>query len=626
MIIISIVLISAILCCVDIFFVSRVRGKSGIAKTVIADVFGMNVISITLTDVILKSAEKTAFFKSPINDFSVAGLYFVTALVTGLLLLFIKALADGRLYVKKNDTPGKKFIKTNIISAVLVFLGMAALTGTAWGINTTGKVAADQMIVNLFSPRDGTSNDVISTIVTGPVYSTLAVLTIFCIFAFSLRELYIKTEKTDKCIFSLGLKRILCLILAILILLSGIVYGITQFELTKVFGMYLIKSDFIEENYVDPRDVKMQFPEKKRNLIHIYLESMENTYMSKELGGYMDENLIKPLSDLSEEGINFSHRAEGLGGPVATTGTTWSVAAMVNMNTGLPMKVPVSKKNYCEKGEFLPGAVALGDILASMGYEQTLMFGASSKFGGLNHFYEDHGNFNILDHGGVKEKGWIDKDYNVWWGYEDDKLYEFAKIELTRLAETGKPFNFVMETADTHFPDGYVGKKTPTPRKSQYANVIAYSASETVEFIRWIQKQPFYENTTIVLIGDHLSMDGKFFKGFDKSYVRTTFNLILNPANDLDKISQERTQNRCWSNFDMFPTLLASIGVKIEGERLGLGTNLFSGEQTIFEANGGVDDGVKYVASMLEKKSVFYDENFLKGTLTPFDTKNVTVY
>ena len=121
-------------------------------------------------------------------------------------------------------------------------------------------------------------------------------------------------------------------------------------------------------------------------------------------------------------------------------------------------------------------------------------------------------------------------------------------------------------------------------------------------------------------------MDGKFFKGFDKSYVRTTFNLILNPANDLDKISQERTQNRCWSNFDMFPTLLASIGVKIEGERLGLGTNLFSGEQTIFEANGGVDDGVKYVASMLEKKSVFYDENFLKGTLTPFDTKNVTVY
>ena len=56
--------------------------------------------------------------------------------------------------------------------------------------------------------------------------------------------------------------------------------------------------------------------------------------MSEDLGGCMEENLIKSLSDLSAEGVNFSHRETGFGGPVATTGTTWSVAAMVNMNTG----------------------------------------------------------------------------------------------------------------------------------------------------------------------------------------------------------------------------------------------------------------------------------------------------
>ena len=34
---------------------------------------------------------------------------------------------------------------------------------------------------------------------------------------------------------------------------------------------------------------------------------------------------------------------------------------------------------------------------------------------------------------------------------------------------------------------------------------------------------------------------------------------------------------------DMFPTTLASLGATIEGDRLGLGTNLFSGEQTLAE-------------------------------------------
>lgn len=234
------------------------------------------------------------------------------------------------------------------------------------------------------------------------------------------------------------------------------------------------------------------------------------------------------------------------------------------------------------------------------------MFGADANFGGLNFYYKSHGDFNILDWRGVKEKGWIPEDYNVWWGYEDDKLYEFAKRELTRLSETGKPFHFCMETADTHFPDGYQVPGMPTPYESPYANVILYSQEQTVKFVRWIQEQPFYENTTIVLIGDHLSMDQKFFEGFDTNYKRTCFNLILNPAPNVRDIDNSRLHNRDWANFDMFPTMLASIGVEIEGNRLGIGTNLFSDEQTLFER-----DGIEFVNEILEKRSNFYNENIL---------------
>lgn len=67
------------------------------------------------------------------------------------------------------------------------------------------------------------------------------------------------------------------------------------------------------------------------------------------------------------------------------------------------------------------------------------MFGADSDFGGLTSFFQNHGDFNFMDYKAVKEKGLIPKDYKVWWGYEDDKLYEFAKEELIRLSKRASP-------------------------------------------------------------------------------------------------------------------------------------------------------------------------------------------
>ena len=121
-------------------------------------------------------------------------------------------------------------------------------------------------------------------------------------------------------------------------------------------------------------------------------------------------------------------------------------------------------------------------------------------------------------------------------------------------------------------------------------------------------------------------MDPTFFKDFDENYVRTTFNLILNPAPNVANVSEEVTQNRYYANFDMFPTILASIGVKIEGERLALGTNLFSGEKTVMERSGQGMAGVEYVNDQLMYKSTLYNERILEGTYKPFDPKYVTTY
>ncbi|MBQ6898056.1 MAG: LTA synthase family protein, partial [Clostridia bacterium] len=100
----------------------------------------------------------------------------------------------------------------------------------------------------------------------------------------------------------------------------------------------------------------------------------------------------------------------------------------------------------------------------------------------------------------------------------------------------------------------------------------------------------------------------KFIESLDgiKKYHRSCYNLIINPANDLDELPAERRFSRDWAVFDMFPTILASIGCEIEGDRLGIGTNLFSDRDTVFE-----EFGVDYVNDELVKRSNFYNFNIL---------------
>ncbi|WP_370805276.1 hypothetical protein [Faecalibacillus intestinalis] len=83
-------------------------------------------------------------------------------------------------------------------------------------------------------------------------------------------------------------------------------YALINYQIiTYVFDM-VRTSKLYEEHYVDPQNVELEFKEK-RNLIHIYLESVENTYLSKEDGGQEKNNYIKELGKLAKENINFSH-------------------------------------------------------------------------------------------------------------------------------------------------------------------------------------------------------------------------------------------------------------------------------------------------------------------------------
>ena len=534
-------------------------------------------------------------------------LFFLLSLAVAFLFLAVHGIVHHYLTFA-SVRPEKKKTGLKVFCCILVFLGCIAVLATNWSKTEYGDLPADQVLITYLSPTTGSDMVDYTQVLEGPIFLSIFLTSVFGLFAFSDLKITYKNGQTAVTILSDVSRRVLSLVLAILIFLGGVGYGVVRYHLVGLYNAYFARSTFIDNHFVDPRKTNLEFPEKKRNLIHIYLESMENSYMSKELGGFMDKNLIPELTQIAREGYSFSHLPDNFGGPQSAVGTTWSVASMVNMSTGLPMKAPTENNAYGTPGNFLPGAYTLGDILEEQGYEQTLMFGADADFGGLTYYFQTHGSFKIMDYKYAKEHNMIPDDYFVWWGYEDDKLFPFAMAELTRLSQTGKPFNFIMETADTHRPNGYLSKNAPTPYPNQYANVLSYSSAEVAKFVRWIQAQPFYENTTIVITGDHLSMETNFFQfyDFDPDYRRSQYNVILNPAPGTASDSPAILYNRDYANFDFFPTIMTSLGVKYDGHRLGIGTDLFSGEKTLFE-----EYGFEKANRELEKKSVFYNKHIL---------------
>lgn len=386
-----------------------------------------------------------------------------------------------------------------------------------------------------------------------------------------------------------------------------------EFSFLGYIKNQLNRSTFIAEEYVDPNSVELTFPEQKRNLIWIMLESGESSNQDKANGGLFDVNYIPELTRIAKDNVSFS-QSQLIEGAAVAPACGWTVAGMVAQSSGLPLKlykyeggmgVDNSMGDY---EQFLPGMTNLGDILKEEGYRNYFMLGSVVKFGGRDNLMRQHGDFTILDHTAARRDKRIPDDYFVWWGMEDRKLFDYAKDKLTEISKSSEPFNFYCLTVDTHNGGGYVCPLCKDEHPEQYGNVWSCTSRQVDEFVEWIKQQPFYENTTVIITGDHCSMESGFYKGYpsDKHHggtVRKVYNAILNPAKEPADTAEK---DRQFTTLDFFPTALASIGVEIEGDRLGLGTNLFSGSPTLSE-----EYGYKKLFNELDRKSDFYNEQFL---------------
>ena len=459
-----------------------------------------------------------------------------------------------------------------VVSGIISVLAILICFSIKWMLETWANLTMDELVYHLNSPLEGTNSDMIWQYVFKCIVPTIIIIMVITAIMIIFKK---KKKRTGY----------ICIVVLIASVTILVLYGYTAWKKLDI-GDYMSGqseiSSFIDDNYVDPKEVTLTFPEKKRNLIYIFLESMETAYSDEDNGGAFEKDVIPELTEIAQENEEFSGKDNKLNGGYSMPGTTWTMGAMFAQTSGLPLKISISANEMDTQDNFFPGITTIGDILSDAGYSQTLLLGSNATFGGRKLYFSEHGNYDIIDYNYAMEQGWLStEEYPVWWGYDDQKLFEFAKNRLGELATQNEPFNLTMLTVDTHFEDGYVCDKCDDRfGNNQYANVMACSSKQVAEFVEWVQQQDFYENTTIVISGDHPTMDSDFCEDVDESYTRKVYTAYINGG------KSELSNARNYTTMDAFPTTLAAIGVEIEGNRLGLGTNLFSAEQTLTERFG----------------------------------------
>jgi phosphoglycerol transferase len=503
------------------------------------------------------------------------------------------------IIMKKTHLQKRKVVKICTCDRVLttiMFTGLLFLTGTIFVQFHFVNVDPDQLAFHLNLETNGSEGN--TFIISFVKYCLCMSIVLTIIFNKMLKYLpsYYKFEWRFIKIKIRTFKRFT----PILVLIISFYIFCKQIDIIKAF---IPEKDcnFIEENYVWPSNDILEFPKKKRNLVYIVLESMETTYSSKQYGGGFDENYIPLLTQeaIDPNNINFGNQSN-IGGERHTLGAQFSIAANFALYSGLPMKWRMDLSNE----KFFQGAITIPDLLLKEGYDEYVVFAHNRNSFGMGNLHTTHGKFDIYDSSRIVSMPKYAK-YEGNWGIYDTGVYAVAKELIKEAANSDKPYFMALYTVDTHFPEGFPCPECRKDTNEQYFNVIRCADRLAKDFIDYVKALPRYNETTIFIVGDHISM-GQYMSKRLHNYMRRVFNIIINSA---VKKSYNSSKIRDYSTLDLFPTILASIGVKIKGDKLGMGTNLFSGKPTIME-----EKGYNYFTTMIAKPSKFYDREFVKIT------------
>ncbi|QZY51153.1 LTA synthase family protein [Leucobacter tenebrionis] len=499
---------------------------------------------------------------------------------------------------------------------LLVLTGAILIGAALWVLRTFGPLSVDQLLMNI-PGGEGAGGD---GLVRGAVVSILLipagiVLVLALLCEKSRRELRRGGVLRPRC------RRVLLRGIAAVLAVVVPVGGAVAFGSTIGAGAYLQSyareasgEATLADYYVVPRYGMAANTQggpgmrsdpsgasERRNLVVIYLESVEDSFSDDRT---FEKNMLEPVQQATAgwDSIPSFRQYDGGG---------WTMSGIVSTQCGIPLRTAGSLADATTLNSigadgatpesYLPGATCLGDVLAREGYRNVFMGGADASFAGKGSFLETHGYDEVHDLREWRELG--ETEVRDDWGLSDRRLFERAREEVTRLHEQEQPFNLTMLTLDTH--EG--------PRVYEYCDwdtevamtsITSCSMQQVAGFVDYLDETGVLEDTTVVLMGDHLKMiaeGGSFWEELKDREDRTIFNRIRTPEG-VEIVRDDIDQ------FSMYPTLIELAGIELEDHRAGVGVSALAGPEDVPPGTILDLDAQEYRALVKSRAAEFYRE------------------
>lgn len=370
-----------------------------------------------------------------------------------------------------------------LLEAVFIFLWfIASFTSVALGY-FTGTNKIEMLLATIFVEPQATFGVIFSEF-----SHQVTQFFVLCLIFLALVVFYYKKVKK-----TVPIKRSLVpyLLVSVLFLASFLAHPLlhssTTFVKDAFFSTKKPQAEF--EKYYKSPDLNQSTNGK--NLVIIYAESLEKSFFNQDQLPDLTKDLKASLKDF----VIFSDLRQSLGGQK-------SIDAMVMSHCGIPTFIPFLKnENDIDKASlknYMRKAVCLGDVLAKNGYVSEFI-ASSPTFAKKDTLFQTHGNANITRAKVLTKVG-------AWHSASDADMLNQAFDKYKSLQDLNKKFVLLIETIDTHAPDGHVSTVCKEPyahNNEPIVQAIHCTSKLLAEFINKIKAD---KNTSIILMSDHLMM------------------------------------------------------------------------------------------------------------------------
>lgn len=361
------------------------------------------------------------------------------------------------------------------------------------------------------------------------------------------------------------------------------------------------------DNYVKTKDKEPKKDlfgaAKDKNVILISMESTQNFVINQKVNG---QEITPFLNDFIEESYYFDNFYHQTG-----QGKT-SDAEFIVENSLYPLDRGSVFFTHADN-EY----TATPEQLKKYGYYSAVFHSNDKQFWNRDMMYPALGYdryFNQQDFIGTEQT-------SVGWGLKDEEFFEQSIDKLKTLPQ---PFYTKFITLTNHFPyhlnpeDQYIDEYTSdSDVVNRYFQTVRYMDEAIKHFIESLKEEGLYENSIIVLYGDHYGisenhnaamaqfLEKEELTPFDVMQLQRVPLIIHIPGHEGKTISEVSGQ------IDIKPTLLHLLGVKTN-KSIEFGTDLFVNEDDPLVI---MRDGSFVTNDYIYTKNICYD----KSTEEPTD-------